>query len=155
MKKVMLSIAMATLALTSKAAEHKLWDWNVAPVYSVKVSDFQFSSHESGGGVQGELFVAKNVSLQLQGVTYNVNHSFIDEASAGFNWYVPVGNVFSLVGHLGALRDTEAESWNYKLGAGIQADISKNVAAHVGGYIVDDFHQRPELRFETAVKFLF
>jgi len=122
----------------------------------VKVNDFQFSDHQAGGGIRGEVFLANNISLEGQGVVYDVNHSIFDEVSLGFNGYLPVTKPFSLFGHIGTLKGFEVnENWNYKVGGGLALAITEKLSGRLGGFVVDDFQAKPELRFDASVGFSF
>jgi hypothetical protein len=157
MKKYITCAVFSALALLSaKCADWK--NWNVQSVYSVAVSDLKFSNAKQGGGLGFELFPIKNLGVQVQGVTYDTHHSVLDEGSAALNYYVPVSkdSKISLFASLGTLKGFEVnENWQYKVGGGIAAMITDKISSRVGGYLVDDFKHKTEMRFEAAVGFGF
>jgi len=153
-----ITAAIALLSLNGASAEDwKQWSVVVSPVYSVAVSDLKFADARQGGGVSGELFVLDNLGVSIQGVTYDAHHSTVDEASASLNYYVPVKNTpFSLVASLGTLKGFEQnENWQYKVGGGLAAKLGDKFVVRTGGYLVDDFKQQTELRFEAGVGYTF
>lgn len=150
-------LALVSASVAAKADDWKQWSFVVSPVYSVAISDFKFTDVRYGGGLRGELFVLDNLSLEAQGVTYDVHNSTVDEASVSLNYYIPVKQTpFSLVASLGTLKGFEQnENWNYKGGAAVVAEVTKTLSARVGGYFVDDFQNNTELRFEAGVGYKF
>lgn len=160
--KQLINIALMAAGLIGSlsAAEYtsySKWSITVGPLYSVKIPDFGFSSHEAGLGLEGEVFVAENVSLVGSAVSYDTKHSFFDEASASTRYYIPLdGKILALYGEVGALRSFERDqSWNYKIGAGVSANLTKHIQARLGGYIVDDFIKNPEQRYQLSFNYKF
>jgi len=148
-------LALVCASVAAKAEEKgswKQWTFSVSPVYTVAVSDFKFSDVRQGGGLQGELFVVDNLSVSLLGTTYSVKDSVVDEAAVSLNYYIPLGNTFYTVASLGSQKGFELnENWHYKGGLGFGARITDKVSAQVGGYLVDDFQDKTELRFQGGL----
>lgn len=159
MKKASIISALLGLAcLTTKASDWKQWSVVASPVYTVAISDFKFEDARQGGGVAVEVFALDNLGIQVQGTTFTANDSVVDEASVQLNYYVPVSSTspFSLVASLGTLRGIELnEDWHYKVGAGVVTKVSEKISGRVGAYLVDDFRNTSELRFEGAVGYTF
>jgi hypothetical protein len=157
MKKASIIAMLGLSAAFAQADDWKQWNVVVSPVYSVAVSDLKFNDARQGGGVGVELFALKNLGVQVQGVTYDVHNSTVDEASAQLNYYVPVEKTpIALVASLGTLKGFEQnENWQYKVGGGAVAALNEHISVRVGGYLVDDFKKSTELRFEGAVGWLF
>lgn len=150
-------LALACASVAAKADDWKQWSVVVSPVYSVAVSDLKFTDVQQGGGLRGEVFVLDNLSVEAQGVTYDVHNSVVDEASVGLNYYVPVKETpFSLVASLGTLKGFERnENWQYKVGGAVVAKVTDHISGRVGGYLVDDFQKQTELRLEASVGYKF
>lgn len=158
MKKYIVTLlALVSAGASLKADDWKQWSVVVAPVYSVSVSDLKFTEVKQGGGLRGEVFVLDNLSVEAQGVTYDIHHGIVDEASVSLNYYVPVKQTpFSLVASLGTLKGFERnENWNYKIGGAVVAKLNESISARVGGYLVDDFQKQTEMRFEGSVGYKF
>lgn len=155
MKSKYLSVALLALGiLSAKAADTnwKQWSVVVSPVYSVASSDFKFSEVKHGGGLIGELFLVDNLSVGVQAVSYDKHDAAVDEASTQLNYYVPLNAMFSLVASGGALKSfQDDQSWQYKFGAGLVSSLNETLSVRTGAYIVDDFENKTELRFEASV----
>lgn len=156
MKNKYITAALLALGLLSaQAADKQSWkQWSVvvAPVYSVASSDFKFTEVKHGGGLSGELFVVDNLSVGVQAVSYDKHDAAIDEASTQLNYYVPLSASFSLVASGGILRGFQDDrSLQYKLGGGVVTSLSETFSVRTGAYIVDDFENKTELRFEASL----